>query len=36
MPDYPFGKRQRFRDWGMWLVDDDEEMVITPRNRREK
>lgn len=21
--DYPFGKRQRFRDWGMWLVDDE-------------
>ena len=20
--DYPFGKRQRFRDWGMWLADD--------------
>ena len=25
--DYPFGKRQRFRDWGMWLADDDDEMV---------
>ena len=24
MPDYAFGKRQRFRDWGMWLVDDEE------------
>ena len=23
MPDYAFGKRQRFRDWGMWLVDDE-------------
>ena len=30
-PDYPFGKRQRFRDWGMWLVDDDEEMVTSSR-----
>jgi hypothetical protein len=29
MPDYPFGKRQRFRDWGMWLVDDDEELVTS-------
>ena len=27
MPDYPFGKRQRFRDWGMWLVDADAELV---------
>ena len=26
-PDYPFGKRQRFRDWGMWLVDDPRELV---------
>ena len=25
--DYPFGKRQRFRDWGMWLADDDAEMI---------
>jgi len=25
--DYPFGKRQRFRDWGMWLVDRDDELV---------
>merc|ERR1712185_180357 len=24
MPDYAFGKRQRFRDWGMWLVDDED------------
>ena len=24
MPDYAFGKRQRFRDWGMWLVDDEQ------------
>lgn len=30
-PDYPFGKRQRFRDWGMWLVDDDEESVVGSR-----
>ena len=21
MPDYAFGKRQRFRDWGMWLLE---------------
>ena len=27
MPDYPFGKRQRFRDWGMWLADDDDEYI---------
>ena len=26
-PDYPFGKRQRFRDWGMWHVDRPDEMV---------
>lgn len=25
--DYPFGKRQRFRDWGLWLVDNDDELV---------
>jgi len=25
--DYPFGKRQRFRDWGMWLADNDDEMI---------
>ena len=31
MPDYPFGKRQRFRDWGMWLVDDDDEMITSAR-----
>ena len=31
MPDYPFGKRQRFRDWGMWLVDDDDELVSSAR-----
>ena len=30
-PDYPFGKRQRFRDWGMWLVDDDAELVTASR-----
>ena len=29
--DYPFGKRQRFRDWGMWLADDDEEYVTSSR-----
>ncbi|KAL1495590.1 hypothetical protein AB1Y20_016951 [Prymnesium parvum] len=27
MPDYPFGKRQRFRDWGMWLADAAEELA---------
>ena len=31
MPDYPFGKRQRFRDWGMWLVDDDAELITSSR-----
>ena len=31
MPDYPFGKRQRFRDWGMWLVDDEEELITSSR-----
>ena len=30
MPDYPFGKRQRFRDWGMWLADG-EELVTSSR-----
>ena len=25
--DFPFGKRQRFRDWGMWLADEPSEMV---------
>ena len=29
--DYPFGKRQRFRDWGMWLADDDDELVTGSR-----
>ena len=27
MSDYAFGKRQRFRDWGMWHVDRPDEMV---------
>ena len=27
--DYPFGKRQRFRDWGMWLADDEDEMITS-------
>ena len=31
MPDYPFGKRQRFRDWGMWLADDEEEYITKDR-----
>ena len=31
MPDYPFGKRQRFRDWGMWLVDNDDELITSSR-----
>ncbi len=26
-PDYPFGKRQRFRDWGLWLVPDEEQRL---------
>jgi len=29
--DYPFGKRQRFRDWGMWLVDADETSIVGHR-----
>ncbi len=31
MPDYAFGKRQRFRDWGMWLVDDETELITSSR-----
>jgi hypothetical protein len=31
MPDYPFGKRQRFRDWGLWLADDDSELITSNR-----
>ena len=29
--DYPFGKRQRFRDWGMWLADEDSELITASR-----
>ena len=30
--DYPFGKRQRFRDWGLWLADDEAEYVGSVAN----
>jgi hypothetical protein len=32
--DYPFGKRQRFRDWGLWLADDEAEMIGRPGSAR--
>jgi len=32
--DYPFGKRQRFRDWGLWLADDEAETIGRPGRAR--
>ena len=27
--DYAYGKRQRFRDWGLWLADDETDLAMS-------